>query len=63
MIFYFSLSTKYVSASYGQCNISVIVPLHLKQGEDVALPEVPTEPVPEVPEAVKAEQGKGFFFL
>lgn len=27
------------------------------QGEDVALPAVPTEPIPEVPEAVKAEPG------
>lgn len=29
----------------------------LRQGEDVALPEVPTEPLPEVPEAAKAEPG------
>lgn len=27
----------------------------ITQGEDVALPEVPTEPIPEVPEAAKAE--------
>ena len=27
------------------------------QGEDLALPEVPTEPIPEVPEAAKAEPG------
>ncbi|XP_029945571.1 charged multivesicular body protein 6-like isoform X1 [Salarias fasciatus] len=29
----------------------------ITQGEDVALPEVPTEPVPEVPEAAQAEPG------
>nr|XP_020503936.1 charged multivesicular body protein 6-like isoform X1 [Labrus bergylta] len=28
----------------------------ITQGEDVALPEVPTEPLPEVPEAAKANQ-------
>ncbi|TKS91974.1 Charged multivesicular body protein 6 [Collichthys lucidus] len=27
----------------------------ITQGDDVALPEVPTEPIPEVPEAAKAE--------
>ncbi|XP_034449859.1 charged multivesicular body protein 6-like [Hippoglossus hippoglossus] len=27
----------------------------ITQGEDIALPEVPTEPIPEVPEAAKAE--------
>lgn len=39
--------------------IVIIVALSplVKQGEDVALPEVPTEPVPEVPEAAKAEPG------
>lgn len=31
--------------------------LHLTQGEDVALPDVPTEPLPEAPEAAKAEPG------
>lgn len=33
------------------------LPFVLKQGDDVALPEVPTEPIPEVPEAAKAEPG------
>lgn len=31
--------------------------LFLQQGEDVALPEVPSEPIPEVSEAAKAEPG------
>lgn len=35
----------------------------LKQGEDVVLPEVPTEPLPEVPEAAKAEPGTGHIFI
>ncbi len=35
----------------------VTLSLHLKKGEDVALPEVPTEPLPEVPEAAEAEPG------
>ena len=35
----------------------------LKQGEDVALPEVPTEPIPEVPEAANAEPGTVDLFL
>lgn len=34
-----------------------------KQGEDVALPEVPTEPVPEVPEAATAEPGSVSFLI
>lgn len=33
----------------------------LQQGEDVALPEVPSDPIPEVPEAAKAEPGIGGF--
>uniref|UniRef100_A0A4W6G1K1 Charged multivesicular body protein 6 n=1 Tax=Lates calcarifer TaxID=8187 RepID=A0A4W6G1K1_LATCA len=35
----------------------------ITQGEDVALPEVPTEPIPEVPEAAKAEPGTVDLFL
>lgn len=59
---------KYFCASHGQCNVSVTAPsvtlsLHLKQGDDVALPEVPAEPVPEVPEAAKTEPGKVDFFF
>lgn len=35
---------------------AVLAELHaITQGEDIALPEVPTEPIPEVPEAAKAE--------
>uniref|UniRef100_A0A3Q3G6C3 Charged multivesicular body protein 6a n=1 Tax=Labrus bergylta TaxID=56723 RepID=A0A3Q3G6C3_9LABR len=33
----------------------------ITQGEDVALPEVPTEPLPEVPEAAKANQVQFLF--
>lgn len=43
-------------------NVTSVFCAPLQQGEDVALPEVPTEPIPEVPEAVKPEQGKGCFF-
>lgn len=32
-----------------------------KQGEDVALPEVPTEAIPEISEATKAEPGTTSF--
>nr|XP_019949978.1 PREDICTED: charged multivesicular body protein 6-like [Paralichthys olivaceus] len=30
----------------------------ITEGEDIALPEVPTEPIPEVPEAAKAERAR-----
>lgn len=53
--FYQSLPTKYFRTSYGQWNLTLS--LHLKQGDDVALPEVPNEPLPEVPRAAKAEPG------
>lgn len=65
----FSLDTKYVCAPLvGQRNrnnseIIVTLSLLLKQVEDVALPEVPTEPLPEVPEAAKAEPGTANFLI
>lgn len=33
------------------------------QGEDLALPEVPTDLVPEIPEAAKVETGRLYHFI
>lgn len=38
-------------------SVAVFLFIHVKQGDNVALPEVPAEPVPDVPEAAKAEPG------
>uniref|UniRef100_A0A3P9N5I4 Charged multivesicular body protein 6 n=1 Tax=Poecilia reticulata TaxID=8081 RepID=A0A3P9N5I4_POERE len=35
----------------------------ITQGEDVALPEVPTDLVPEIPEAAKVETGRRYLFI
>uniref|UniRef100_A0A3Q2PGW4 Charged multivesicular body protein 6 n=1 Tax=Fundulus heteroclitus TaxID=8078 RepID=A0A3Q2PGW4_FUNHE len=35
----------------------------ITQGEDVALPEVPTEPIPEISEAAKDESGRHYLFI
>lgn len=54
--------TLFLSVPSIHCDVSVtpsiVLYFHPKQEEDVALPEVPNEPVPEIPEAAKMQPGK-----
>ena len=45
------------------CNLYCYSSLVRKQGEDLALPEVPTEPIGGVPEADMAELGMAVFLI
>lgn len=59
--------TFFLSVPSSHCDVSVtptiVLYFHPKQGEDVALPEVPDEPLPEIPEAAKTEPGKIIIFF